>query len=256
MMECFQRGLLSIKDTGGIDFTFGRGRTLVKCVHLVAKREGFGDFLCRGVKAMAKEIGQGSEKFACHIRGLESPGHSARGLKNMGIGYAVSPRGGSHQDARPGPEYPMDREERRKTEGKARLAYNSANWSALGDSLILCRFCEGVYGVTVNKDHAALVNLTVGWDATPEELTDVGRRIHALERSFNCREGLRRKDDTLPYRFMYEEIPSGNSQGLRTRPDELQQMLDEYYALRGWDSDGVPERETLDALGLQDIIIA
>jgi len=246
---------LSIKDTGGIDFTFGKGQTLVRCAYLVAKREGFGDFLAQGVKAMAEKIGQGSEKFACHIRGLESPGHSSRGLKNMGIGYAVSPRGGSHQDTRPGPEYPMDREERLKTEGKALMAYNSANWSAVCDSMIVCRFCEGVHGVTVNKDHAALVNLTVGWDTTPEELTDVGRRIHTLERSFNCREGLRRQDDTLPYRFMNEEIPSGNSKGLRTKPEELQQMLDEYYELRGWDSDGVPKRETLDQLGLEDLII-
>ncbi|MCP4664818.1 MAG: aldehyde ferredoxin oxidoreductase family protein [Deltaproteobacteria bacterium] len=253
VMECFQQGLLSIKDTDGIDFSFGKDETLVTCAHLVAKREGFGDFLAQGVKAMAEKIGQGSEKFACHIRGLESPGHSSRGLKILGIGYAVSPRGGSHQDARPGPEYPMGREERQKTEGKALMAYNSSNWSALCDAMIVCRFCEGVHGVTVNKDHAALINLTVGWDMTPDALTDIGRRIHALERSFNCREGLRRKDDTLPYRFMHEGIPSGYLKGLRTKPEELQEMLDAYYGLRGWDSDGVPKRETLDALGLEGI---
>jgi aldehyde:ferredoxin oxidoreductase len=254
LMECSQKGLLSERETGGIDFTFGNGETLVKCAHLVAKREGFGDFVAQGVKSMSEKIGRGSERFACHIRGLEPPGHSARALKSMGIGYAVSPRGGSHHDSRPGPEYRLDRDERRKTEGKALMAYNTANWTAVGDSMILCRFCEGVYGGVLTQAHVDLINLAVGWDVTLDELTQIGCRIHALERSFNCREGLRRKDDLLPHRFLHEEIPSGNSKGLRTRPEELQQMLNEYYELRGWDPDGVPETETLVGLGLEDII--
>jgi aldehyde:ferredoxin oxidoreductase len=255
VMECFQRGLLTTKDTGGIDFTFGKAETVVTSARLVAKREGFGDFLARGVQAMAQQIGQGSEKFACHIRGLESPGHSSRALKNMGIGYAASPRGGSHQDTRPGPEYRMTKEERDTTEGKAMMAYNSANWSAVGDSLILCRFCEGVYGATLSQDHATLVNLAVGWDIVPDELTRIACRIHTMERGFNCREGVRRKQDILPFRFLHEEIPSGNSKGLRTTPEELQRMLDEYYDLRGWDADGVPTKRTLTELGLEDLML-
>jgi aldehyde:ferredoxin oxidoreductase len=253
VMECFQRGLLNLKDTGGIDFRFGNAKAIVQCIHLVAKREGFGDFLARGVKAMAEEIGKGCESFACHIRGLEPPGHSARALKVMGIGYAVSPRGGSHHDVRPSPEYRLDREERRSIKGKVSLAYDTANWTAIRDSMIVCSFCESVSGFHLGQDHVDLINQTVGWDLTLDELTQIGCRIHALERSFNCREGLRRKDDHLPHRFLNEEIPSGNSQGLRTTPEELQQMLDDYYTRRGWDSDGVPKRDTLVQLGLEDI---
>ncbi len=137
VMECFQRGLLTAKDTGGIDFSFGNGDTVVQYVQLVAKREGFGDFLARGVKAMSEEIGQDSDHFACHVQGLEPPGHSARALKCMGIGYAVSPRGGSHHDARPSLEYRLDRDERQSTDGKVSLAYETANWMAIRDSMIV-----------------------------------------------------------------------------------------------------------------------
>ena len=253
VMECFQRGLLTAKDTGGIDFNFGNSDTVVRCVQLVAQRKGFGDFLARGVKAMSEQIGQDSDHFACHVRGLEPPGHSARALKCMGIGYAVSPRGGSHHDARPSLEYRLDRDERQSIKGKVSLAYDTANWTAIRDSMVICSFCEGVSGFSLGRDHVDLINRTVGWDLTLDELTEIGCRIQALERSYNCREGLRRQDDRLPGRFMTEEIPSGNSRGLITRPEELQQMLDDYYDRRGWQSDGVPKKETLAKLGLEDI---
>ncbi len=255
LMECSQRGLAMRTDTGGMDFTFGKGETIVKCAHLVAKREGIGDLIAQGVKAIAERIGQGSDKFACHIRGLEPPGHSGRALKSMGIGYAVSPRGGSHHDTRPGPEYKLERDERLTTQGKVLLAYDTANWTAIGDSMIVCHFSEGVYGGVLTQTHVDLINMTVGWDLSLEELTEIACRIHTLERSFNCREGLRRKDDVLPHRFMHEEIPSGVSKGLRTKPEELEQMLDEYYDLRGLGSDGVPRRGTLEKLGLKDCLI-
>jgi len=255
LMECFQRGLLSRDDTDGIDFTFGNGDTIVKCAHLVGKRDGFGDFLCRGVKAMAEKIGQDSDKFACHVRGLEPPGHSARALKTMAISYAVSPRGASHHDGRGGSEYKLGRDERLTTDGRVLLAYNTSNWTPVRDSLIICSFCEAVYGGVLSQIHVDLVNLTVGWNMTLKELTEIGARIYTLERSFNCREGLRRKDDRLPYRFTHEEIPAGNSKGLRTTPEQLQQMLDDYYELRGWNSEGVPTRKTLDKLGLDDVMM-
>ncbi len=254
LMECFQRGLLTKAETGGLDFTFGNAQTMVECTHLVAKREGFGDFLARGVKAMAEKIGEEAKRFACHIKGLEPPGHSGRALKSMGIGYAVSPRGGSHHDTRPGPEYKMAPTQRLATDGKVAMAFNTANWSAIGDSLIVCHFCEPVYGGVLTQAHVDLINWTVGWDMTLEELTEIACRVHTLERHFNCREGLRRRDEILPHRFMNEEIPSGPSKGLRTTPEELQAMLNDYYDLRGWDRDGVPKEETLVKLGLEDLL--
>ncbi len=254
LMECFQRGLVSGQDTGGLDFSFGNGQTLLDCTHLTARREGIGGLIAQGVRAMSLKIGQGSERFAIHIKGLEPPGHSARALKSMGLGYAVSPRGGSHQDVRSGSEYSMNRDQRNMTDGKPLQAYNTANWTAVGDSMIVCRFCEGVFGSVLSQAHVDLINLTVGWDMTLDELERVGQRVHTMEKLFNCREGLRRKDETLPYRYLNEEIPDGNSKGLRTKPAELEQMLDQYYELRGWDQDGVPRKETLAELGLDDLL--
>ena len=241
---------LNKEDTGGLDFSFGNAETIVQCTHLVAKREGFGDFVAQGVKAMAEKIGGEAKRFACHIKGLEQ-GHSGRALKSMGLGYAVSTRGGSRHDIRPGPEYKMAPKERLTTEGKVAMAFHTANGSAIGDSLILCRFCEAVYGDVLTQTHVDLIHWTVGWDMTLDELTEIACRVHTLERHFNCREGLRRRDDILPHRFMNEEIPSGPSKGLRTTPEELQAMLDHYYDLRGWDPDGIPRKETLVKLGLE-----
>lgn len=255
VMECFQRGLLTKAETDGIDFTFGNGETLVKCAHLVAKRQGFGDFVARGVKAMSAKVGRNSEKFACHVRGLEPPGHSARAIKTWAISYAVSPRGASHHDGRGGSEYKLGPDERKTADGRALLAYNTANWTAVRDCLIICSFCEAVYGGVLGQPHVDLINLTMGWDMSLEELTQVGCRVYALERSFNCREGSDRREDRLPERFTREAIPAGTSKGLKTTPEQLQQMLDEYYELRGWDSAGVPTREALDKLGLEDVVI-
>ena len=253
-MECFQRGLLTGADTDGIDFSFGNGDALIAAAHLVAGRQGFGNMLGQGVKAMAAQIGGGADRFACHIRGLEPPGHSARALKVMGIGYAVSTRGGSHHDTRPSLEYRLDFEQRRSTKGKVGMAYDTADWSAVRDSMIICSFCEGVFGFQLGQDHVDLINHTVGWDLTLDELAEIGCRIHTLERSFNCREGRRRKHDTLPHRFMHETIPDGISKGMRLKPEELQQMLDAFYERRGWDENGVPTRETLERLGLEDLV--
>jgi aldehyde:ferredoxin oxidoreductase len=253
LMECYENGLITKEDTGGMELEFGKGELLVECAKLTARREGIGELLALGVRGASERIGQGSERLACHVRGLEPAGHSARALKCMGLGYAVSPRGGSHHDTRPGLEYRMDKSQRDSIEGKARLAYETSNWTAIGDSMVVCHFCEGVYGLTLQEPHAELVRLATGWDVTLEELTGIACRIHNAERIFNCREGLSRKDDLLPLRFMEEEIPEGNSSGLATRPDELRQMLDEYYALRGWDERGLPREDTLKGLGMEEL---
>ena len=134
------------------------------------------------------------------------------------------------------------------------MAYDTADWSAVRDSMIVCSFCEGVFGFMLGQDHVDAINHTVGWDVTLDELAEIGCRIHTLERSFNCREGLRRKDDTVPRRFMHEKIPGGPSNGMRLKPEELQQMLDAYYERRGWDEKGVPTAETLERLGLEDLV--
>jgi aldehyde:ferredoxin oxidoreductase len=119
------------------------------------------------------------------------------------------------------------------------------------DSLVVCRFTsERGFGMFVSDAYARMVRAVTGWEMSVEELERVGERIVNLERWFNVREGVRRKDDVLPWRVMHEPIPDGPSAGMYCPPEELDQMLDEYYRLSGWDADGVPTRPTLERLGL------
>jgi len=168
----------------------------------------------------------------------------------MSIGYATGTRGGSHHDTRPTMQYGKDFD-RRSVEGKAQYAMRSQNFTALDDSLVLCRFTsERGFGTMVNEAYARMISTITGWDVSVSEVERIGERICTLERAFNVREGLSRKDDTLPYRVLHEPIPSGPSQGMYCPPAELDVMLDEYYRLRGWSRDGIPTADKLRELGL------
>jgi aldehyde:ferredoxin oxidoreductase len=127
----------------------------------------------------------------------------------------------------------------------------SQHFTAVGDSLVMCRFtAERGFGLFLGEPYAAMVRAVTGWDVTVAELERVGERIINLERLFNVREGVRRRDDVLPWKVMHEPIPEGPSAGMYCPPDELGAMLDEYYRIRGWDADGVPTTERLSELHL------
>jgi len=184
------------------------------------------------------------------VKRLELPAHSARALKGLSIGYATATRGGSHHDTRPTPQY-APTFDRRGTKDKPAFAIRSQHFTAVGDSLVMCRFTsERGFGLYVGEPYARMVRAVTGWDMTADELERVGERIVNLERLFNVREGVRRADDTLPWRVMHEPIPEGPSAGMHCPPDELAEMLDVYYGLRGWDADGVPSRARLATLDL------
>ncbi|MFQ6087823.1 MAG: aldehyde ferredoxin oxidoreductase family protein [Candidatus Methanofastidiosia archaeon] len=244
-MEAFERGFLTERDTDGLDFKFGNSEALIEAIHKIARREGFGNFLSEGSRRMAQKL---KVDFNMDVRGLELAGHSPRALKSMALSYAVSPRGGSHHDGRPTYEYGL--KDKRTIEGKARISYDSQNWTAIGDSMIICHLVERVFGYFLNENHLNLIKNVTGWNLTLKELNEVAERIINLERAFNVREGIRRKDDVLPKRIMFEEIPKGSSKGCIAKPQELEMMKDEYYEMRGWDSDGVPTQKRLKELGL------
>lgn len=251
LMECYEKGILTKEDVDGMDARFGNGEALLALLDKVAKREGVGDLLAEGTKGMAEKIGKDTWKFAMHVRGLELAGHSPRVLKVMAIGYALSNRGGSHHDPRPGPEYAMSLEDKKKIEGKARLNYEINLWTTIGDSLITCHFAENVLGTSLNEKHVALVNSVTGFALSLEELRSIAHRIYTLERCFNIREKkLAKEEDTLPWRILHERIPRGPAEGFGVTPEELDQMLLESYLIRGWDEKGIPRETELKRLGL------
>jgi aldehyde:ferredoxin oxidoreductase len=247
--EAIERGWLGESEIG-LPFGWGDWRGMLRLIEMTAAREGFGDRLAEGGWRLAESVNAEATRLVYAVKRLELPAHSARALKGMSIGYATATRGGSHHDTRPTPQYAQSYD-RRSPEGKPEFAVRSQHFTALDDSLVLCRFTsERGFGVYIEEPYARMVSAVTGFDVDVEELERVGERVINLERLFNVREGVRRKDDALPWRVMHEPIPEGPSAGAYCPPEELALMLDRYYALRGWDGDGVPTPERLGALGL------
>jgi aldehyde:ferredoxin oxidoreductase len=247
--EALERGWLSAAEVG-VPFGWGDWRGMLALVEQTARREGFGARLAEGAWRLAESVHPEGTRLVYAVKRLELPAHSARALKGLSIGYATATRGGSHHDTRPTPQYAAGFD-RRGTADKPAFAVRSQHFTAVGDSLVMCRFTsERGFGLFLGEPYAAMVRAVTGWDVTVEELERVGERIVNLERLFNVREGVRRGADALPWKVMHEPIPDGPSAGMFCPPDELDAMLDEYYRLRGWTRDGVPDASRLSALGL------
>jgi aldehyde:ferredoxin oxidoreductase len=248
-MECYKKKLISKEDTGGLELEFGNGAAMVDMVKKIALREDIGALLAEGVKRASQKIGQGSEHFAMHIKGLEMTGYDARSLKTAALGYAVSRRGADHQ--RNG-SYGWDlsgKVDRFKAEpGRGKLVMGDEDLYCVIDSMIICKFTRTIW--KVYDDIAKVYSLVTGIPMTAGDMEKAGERMSNLARLFNIREGLTRKDDSLPERIMTDPIPSGIAKGSVTTQQDLDIMLDGYYEARGWTPMGVPEKTKLDELGL------
>lgn len=267
-MECYEKGLLTKKDTGGIDLTWGNKEAIIHLIKKIAYREGIGDILAEGVKRAAEKIGEGSEKWAIHVKGQELPMHDPRGKKGVGLSYATSNRGACHlqfchddsiendEDLAPEIGLTSDIAPRYRLYAgpeKARLVEIVENLFATYDSLVLCKFTAYPWGGISIRDLLGLINSVTGWDFTPDELMTTGERIINLCRAFNVREGATRKDDTLPERLT-EPLPEGLFKGQAISKEDLDLMLDSYYGYRGWDKEtGIPTRAKLEELGLKHV---
>jgi aldehyde:ferredoxin oxidoreductase len=254
VMDCYEKDILTSNDVGGLDAHFGNAETLLKLIELMGTREGIGDTLADGVKAAAEKIGKGSEKLAQHIKGLEVTGYDLRCLKTAALAYAVSFRGADHNRSS---AYAVDlkgKVDRLKAEkGRGKIVKDLEDTYALLYSFIVCKNSRGSFYKELD-DLARLYNLVTGTEITPEELTASAERINTLARLINIREGLSRKDDTLPWKVMNEPIPDdGPVKGAVVTQDELDLLLNDYYSARGWDLDGVPTAAKLKELGMEEL---
>jgi len=261
-MECYERGLLSPEEADGLDLTWGNGETILALIHNVAHREGFGDVLADGVKKAAQRLGRGSEALAMEGKGLEVFQADPRGAKAYGLGNAVASRGADHLRSEPWFEFSNDPEEgirrfgiretafRLEHKGKGLVVKHFEEMAAIADSLGVCKNTYNNMEVLSWEETAELLRAATGWDITGEEVRQIGERIVNLERLFIAREGITRKDDTLPRRFLEEPLPEGSGPSTGSVL-ELEPMLDEYYRARGWDVEtGLPTREKLKELRL------
>jgi aldehyde:ferredoxin oxidoreductase len=246
--ECMGRGIVS-EDELEDRVDFADGQAMVELLKKTAKREGAGKYLSLGSVRLSEKFGKGAYKYLYTVKGLEIAGHSARGLRGMSLSYSTSTRGGSHHDGRPQYLVP-DRDP--GFEPQPEYIVNNQHFTAVGDSLVMCRFLmERVLGTMLNENMTNILNWVKGWNIDLEELKRLGERIYNLERLINVKRGASRKEDTLPYRVMNEPIPDGPSQGRYCPREELEKMLDKYYQLRRWSRDGIPSDQKLAELGLK-----
>ncbi len=256
-MEAYERGLLTKRDTDGLELKFGEGDAAVEALKRMAYREGnLGKLLADGVKRASEALGRGSWRFALHVKGMEPPAYDVRGIKGMALAFAVSVRGADHLTSGAygtelvGKWWVFSGVDRTKGEGKGFEIATHENLMAIYDATGVCKFSRHMYFL---EGFPELIQAVTGMNLDESSLMLIGERIINIARAFNVREGFRRKDDTLPYRIMWDPIPEGPSEGLHVPPWELDRMLDEYYQARGWSRDGVPTKAKLISLGLGDV---
>ena len=238
-MELYELGALPEK------IAWGDAGRMKQLVDDIAYQRGLGAELAQGSKRLSEKYKK--PELSMQVKGMELPAYDPRGVQGQALSYATSNRGGCHMRAYViGPEILGQPcfVDRFSTAGKAEIVVLFQDISAAVDSALLCRFLQFALGVDT---FARMLNLVTGLDFSEEEVIAIGKRIYTLERVFNTKAGFSRKDDTLPPRFLNEELEEGAS---RDRLVKLDEMLDRYYQLRGWDADGVPREKTVSELGI------
>jgi aldehyde:ferredoxin oxidoreductase len=251
-MECYEKGIFTKEDTGGLDLRFGNADAMLKMTEMIGKREGLGALLAKGTRDASKIVGKGSERFAIHNKGVEWPGHTCRPFPAAAVGYATGPRGGSHHDIRPTAEK-SGMVDRKVIDGKGALAAEVNHWLIMTDSALLCHLGEPMWGpLKISANVIEALNAATGWNLDYEQAHKIAERQWNMIRCFSAREGFSRKDDQLPTRFMEEPVPDGPMAGSVITRETLERLKNEYYSYRGWDPQtGNPSKEKLTELGLE-----
>ena len=209
-MEAYEKSLINIKDTGGIELKWGDGKAVIKMVEKIAKREDIGKLLGEGVKEAALGIGKNSIEFAIHTKGLEPSYHDPRCFFSHALSYATTNRGACHNGSQSHscemsntqPDIGIDKpQDRHQLEGKAEFTIKLQNLMCMFDSIVMCNFMHASGAIKVHL-MVNLLNYVTGLDLDIKEFMKIGERIFNLQRLYNVRCGISRKDDTLPSRFL------------------------------------------------------
>jgi aldehyde:ferredoxin oxidoreductase len=264
--EAYQRGLISAKDTDGIPLEWGNLDSLEKIFEKIVNFEGFGKVLGLGVKRAAEQIGKGADQFAIEVKGYGMSLVEIRNAPHWGLAFATASRGGDHLKALPfvvgyhpqmfkdlfGDQPPEELTSLLEINGKGKMVAWFENYNAVLDSLGLCKLAYKI-GWIHPMDLAPALSFATGISYDFQKLLECGERICNVEKAFNARLGLTRKDDTVPRRFLEEPLSTGPRKGEHLG-SVLPKMLDDYYEARGWDKEtGLPTRSKLESLGLKEI---
>ena len=262
-MELYQRGIIDQERTK-IPLDWGDGESVLKLIHWIAQRKGFGDILAEGPFAK-KVFGEASQDYLLEIKNFPIEMTDERLPKSFALGMATSTRGACHMRSRPSLDILGLPEEVLKKiyggpvsnrfssySGKGRMVWWHELINAVCDALGFCRFLTIFSSphAPQYRQFSKLIALCTGLTFTPKDLKTIGERIYTLERMMLIEDGFSRQDDTLPKRYFNEPISEGPSQGNVILRKEFSEILDEYYRLHGWDENGVPKRNTLKRLGI------
>jgi len=265
--ECYQRKIITDKDTGGLELKWGDYKVIIKLLKKIAYREGFGNILAEGSKRASEMVGRGSEKYSINLKGQDLR-EAIRVPKGWALGNVVSTKGGAHNRGAPLTESRRISQEISEKlwgvptagdpttyEGKAKIVVYYERLHAIMDALGSCFFTSNWISPDLlgPADYAELFSLATGLEMADEKLMMIGERIHTVEKMFNVyHAGFTRKDDYPPKRLMEESIKSGPFKGERLEKEKWDKMLDEYYELHNWDKKiGLPTKQTLQKIGLE-----
>jgi len=228
LMEAYEKKMIDKKFLDGIDLKWGSVEATLEMIHRIAKRKGIGDLASKGVKDLADEIGQGSHKFAMHVKGHELAAHNCHANPPRAMCYATANRGACHLNG---------------------TSITQQNLIALADSTGLCLFALRGYGID-GKLMAKMLSAITGTVPDGNPMV-TGERIYNLEKLFNYREGFTRADDVIPDRFFEEPLTVGDKKGSVLTRDQFNTMIDDFYTQRGWDLEtSKPGVEKLKSLNL------
>ena len=266
-MDCFERGLITAEETGGIDLRFGNAEALVQMVERIGEREGFGRVLGEGSARAAETLGVGQDLVVA-VKNHEFPAHMPQVKRSLALIYAVNPFGADHQSHEHDPSYELENDWEAyqgrlaeldlldpQPEGslgaeKVRYALYTQYLYSCMDTVNVCQFVWGpawqLYGP---GQLAEAVQAVTGWSVSLWELLKVGERRLNLLRAFNAREGVGAEADTVPPKLLIP-LRDGASDGVAVTAQEVEQAKAIYYQMAGWDADGRPTRAKLEELGL------
>jgi len=264
-MECFEKKIISKKDTDGLNLNFGNADAMLKVLKLIIKREKIGDVLAEGVMRASDKFGASSKKYAMQVKGQEIPLHEPRGKVGLALAYALSPTGADHMEAAHDPIFsdygkpledisvlgilePVDSMD--LSIKKVRLFSCLQKIFNLYNSLGICDYVAAPAGILNLEMIVQIVQSVTGWRTSLYELMKVGERANNMYRCFNIREGFTIDDDKLPYRF-FEPLSNGPLKGQYLNREEFKKAIKIYYEMQGWDQKGVPTQGKLAELDLE-----
>ena len=229
LMEAYEKGMIDRKFLDGIDLKWGNVDATLAMIEKIAYRKGVGDLASQGVRTLSRQIGQGSEKFAIHVKGLELAAHNIQANPPRGLAYVTAERGACHLNGDD---------------------IANQNRRAMLDSTGLCFF--PTFEPALEEPMLSLLSAITGREFDKAEFSKTGERIFNLEKLFNYREGFRREDDRLPDRFFEDAFTVGPKKGAVIDRAKFDAMLTQFYKDRGWDPETTkPAQAKLKELGLE-----